>query len=73
MAEGEREMSNCELFDLKYCRQLSERDKEIAALKKQLEDRECCGNCKHIACDEQTGELSCENDHCVDCKVYVGR
>ena len=35
----------------------------IDALKQQVEDLKCCGNCKHIAYDEQTGELSCENDH----------
>ena len=34
-----------------------------AELKKQIENLKCCGNCKHIAYDEQTGELSCENDH----------
>ena len=37
--------------------------KMIAALKQQIENLKCCGNCKHIAYDEQTGELSCENDH----------
>ena len=32
-------------------------------LVEERDNLQCCGNCKHIACDEQTGELSCENDH----------
>jgi hypothetical protein len=36
---------------------------EVATLKQQIENLKCCGNCKHIAYDEQTGELSCENDY----------
>jgi hypothetical protein len=38
-------------------------ENKITALKQQIEDMQRCGNCKHIAYDEQTGELSCENDH----------
>ena len=35
----------------------------IAELEAQVEKLKCCGNCKHIVYDKQTGELSCENDH----------
>ena len=55
-------MSDCKLFDLKYCRQLSERDKEIAALKKQLKDRECCGNCENFGYCKTDGHIYCEAD-----------
>ena len=39
----------CEHGSLRRACEICERDKEIASLKKQLEDRECCGNCKHYS------------------------
>lgn len=48
----------CEHGSLRRACEICERDEEIASLKKQLEDRECCGNCKHYYtrwCDGSEG------------------
>jgi len=64
MSKDERECNHTG-FESNVCEICGYPDpsKMIAALKQQIENLKCCGNCKHIAYDEQTGELSCENDH----------